>query len=196
MPAGKSIYTLRGEVTVDDAAANEATRIGPTSVVRTGDASRVIFVVGSNAFLLRSNSQMRLALSESGGVTRALRLLSGRLLSVFGKSRMQVKTPITTIGIRGTGVYVESEPDFSYVCTCYGETELTADDDPASTETIVSKHHDAPRYVLAEGASGQRIKAAPFKNHTDEELALIEALTGHNPPFSVPGEYGGPRRDY
>ena len=62
---------------------------------------------------------------------------------------------------------------------------------------MVSKHHDRPIYILAEGPSGERIRAAPFINHTDQELMLIEALVGRTPPFVFPGEqYQGPRREY
>ena len=198
MAAGRSIYSLRGEVLVDKQQATRDTIITPGALVETGDTSRVVFVVGKDSFLLRSNSQLQLKeqTSDSGGVIRVLRLLGGKFLSVFGSPRHRISTPLMTLGIRGTGVYIEAEPDFNYICTCYGETDIQAVNDPGSQETIKTEHHDDPRYVLAEGNSGKLIKPAPFKNHTDEELALIEALVGRTPPFSIPGSYGGPRRDY
>ncbi|MEL0083981.1 MAG: hypothetical protein VW985_13210, partial [Gammaproteobacteria bacterium] len=198
MPAGRSIYTLRGEVIVNGRTATRDTVIPPGSTVQTGDASRVIFVVDKDAFYLRSNSRLEIADQPSGssGITRSLRLLGGKLLSVFGSPRHRMSTPLMTLGIRGTGVYLESEPDFDYVCTCYGETLIESVKDPSSVESIATTHHDAPRYVLAEGDKGQLIKPAPFKNHTDEELALIEALVGRTPPFSIPGSYSAPRRPY
>jgi len=57
---------------------------------------------------------------------------------------------------------------------------------------------DAPRYILADGAAGTRIQAAPFINHDDDdELTLIEALLGREPPFAVfGGSYGPPRLNY
>ena len=58
-------------------------------------------------------------------------------------------------------------------------------DDPKISESIVSVHHDAPRYVLAKLHKRRRIVAAPFKNPTDAELTLIESLVGRNPPFSL-----------
>jgi hypothetical protein len=52
-------------------------------------------------------------------------------------------------------------------------------------------------YVAREGAAGERIRNAPFVNHTDQELALIEALVGREPPFVFPrGTYNAPRRTY
>ena len=49
------------------------------------------------------------------------------------------------------------------------------------------------KYVLAGG--GALIRPAAFKNHTDLELALIEALVGRTPPFpAFDNSYGSPRR--
>ena len=127
----------------------------------------------------------------NGAVADTLRLVTGALLSVFGRgAAKRVVTPTSTIGIRGTGLYVESQPERSYVCNCYGEILIAAADDANVTERITSRHHDAPRYV-----SKGRITPAPFINHTDVELALIEALVGRTPPFSLFDEdYGGARR--
>ncbi len=81
------------------------------------------------------------------------------------------------------------------MCTCYGETDIAAADDPTISETIVALYHDAPRYVLAKPHKGRRIVPAPFKNHDDLELMLIESLVGRTPPFSLFDEsYGSPRR--
>ena len=60
-----------------------------------------------------------------------------------------------------------------------------------------STHHDAPRYVYAQEKNGQRIVPAPLINHTDQELALIEALVGREPPFgNFLDAYQAPRRRY
>ena len=47
-------------------------------------------------------------------------------------------TKNASIGIRGTGVYMESDPEQTYFCTCYGPADVTATDDPTSQETVVS----------------------------------------------------------
>jgi hypothetical protein len=195
LPPGKSIYELKGEVFVNGAKATIDTMIGPNDTVETRKGSRIIFVVGKDAFILRQNSQLKL----SGGnvVIEVLRLLSGALLSVFGKTDHRINTVTATIGIRGTGIYVESEPDRSYVCTCYGIAEIEAVEDPSSTEIIFSEHHDAPRYILAGEPEGRKIRPAPFKDHTDVELMLIEELVGRAPPFMFSGgRYRSPRRGY
>lgn len=193
LPAGQSVYETSGAASVNGQAATTATRIAAGDRIETGAGAQLIFVVGMDAFIMRENS--RLELGGSNIVVNTMRLATGALLSVFGKGTpKRVITPTSTIGIRGTGLYVESQPDRSYVCNCYGEIEIAAADDPKVTERIVSKHHDAPRYVLKAGAA-RRIQPAPFINHTDLELTLIESLVGRTPPFSLFDEgYGGARR--
>jgi hypothetical protein len=194
LPPGQSIYEIRGDVRVNGRSADAKTLIGPNDRIETGKDAQLIFVVGKDAFLMRANSRLELS-GDNSALVSGLRLLSGALLSVFGKKQHHFTTPTATIGIRGTGLYVEAEADFSYVCTCYGTTDIAAAGDDASRETIVSRHHDAPRYIHGDGASGKRISSAPFKNHTDLELALIEALVGRVPPFNLFDEgYGSPRR--
>ena len=51
--------------------------------------------------------------------------------------------------------------------------------------------------MLADQPSGRAIRPAPFINHTDQELMLIETLVGRTPPFVFPkSDYTGPRRNY
>jgi len=193
---GKSIYDISGKVTVNGKPADENTLINGSDVIVTGKSSHVVFTVGKDAFVLRSNS--RLELSGSGMLVNTLRLVTGKLLSVFGKTKHQLNTPNATIGIRGTGVYTEAEPEQTYICTCYGVVDLYSDKDKNSTETITSQHHDAPRYILSNEPSGRNIRPAPFINHTDLELQVIEELVGRKPPFTMAGGgYSAPRRtDY
>ncbi len=193
LPEGQSVYDVSGPVMVNGKLIRRDARIGANDTVETGKGAQLVFVVGADAFILRENS--RLEMGGSGVLVETLRLATGALLSVFGRAqRKEVAGPTATIGIRGTGLYVESEATLTYVCTCYGEVRIAASDDPSIAETIVSRHHDAPRYVYGPSAP-QRIVPAPFKNHDDVELTLIEALVGRTPPFSLFDEgYGSPRR--
>ncbi|MFN0041475.1 MAG: hypothetical protein ACKVP2_18340 [Burkholderiales bacterium] len=193
MKEGRSFYDVSGVVKVNGAPANLSTRVGGKDVVETGKGARAIFIVGGDAYLLRENS--RIELSGASVLADSLRLMTGALLSVFGKGKKTAYLPTSTIGIRGTGLYLEVEPDRAYVCTCYGDTEIAVSDDPKISERIVSTHHDAPRYILAKPDKGRRIIPAGFKNHTDLELMLIESLVGRTPPFSLFDEsYSSPRR--
>ncbi len=200
LPPGRSIYDVRGHVTVDGRKADRSTQIKTTSQIETGSNSLVIFRAGNDAHILRENSKINLA-STSNMVVEGLRLLSGSLLSVFGTRPKTGKgyvlsTPIASIGIRGTGVYAEAQPDASYVCTCYGVVDINANNNPEEFENITSVHHDAPRYILANPEGGKLIVPAPMKNHTDEELMLVEAIVGRVTPFSSVKGYSTPRRGY
>lgn len=198
MAPGRSIYRLRGQAWVNGRRADPETFVPPDAEIVTASGSELVFVVGTDAFILRDNTRVALApihgeialqqRTERSPILHGLHLLSGKLLSVFGERGSQagptLRTPVAMVGIRGTGVYLESEPERTYVCTCYGTTELRAVADPQSRERIVSSHHDEPRYILGEGAAGQRIEQAPVRDHTDMELELIEALVGRRPPFA------------
>lgn len=194
LESGRSIFRLKGDVTINGVPATLNSIITANDKIETGDRSFIIFVVGQDAFTLRSNSVLKLSPgdttdSESSiktNLVNSLRLVSGKLLSVFGKSGHTISTYTATIGIRGTGVYVESNEDESYVCTCYGTTLLSANNDPNSSEVVTSEHHDAPRYITSSGSEGQYIRPAPFKNHEDIELLLLEELVGRETPFPVP----------
>ncbi len=188
LPAGRSIYRLEGTVTVDDQRANINTKIGPNSLVRTGPDSLVIFVVESDAFILRANSELKMG--SSGLFIEGMRLLTGKILSVFGEREVthSITTSTATIGIRGTGIYIESDPGLSYVCTCYGHTQIIANADPNLTEDVVTRHHDRPLYILPAAGDGNLIVKAPVYNHSDTELSLIESLVGRKPPFAKVGK--------
>jgi hypothetical protein len=199
LPPSRSIYRLSGQVTVNGAQATLNTRIGPSDTVATGKGSEIVFVVGDDAYILRESSNLNLAPPAEGNVlSNALRLLTGKLLAVFPQGRPhRVQTVTATIGIRGTGVYLEADPEQTYFCTCYGITDTRANNDPQSSKTVESKHHDEPLYILAKAATGKSIRPAPFINHTDQELMLIETLVGRQPPFVFPSEdYGGVRKPY
>jgi hypothetical protein len=194
LPTGQSIYDMHGTVKINGTPANLNSIIRNNDVIQTDKNSDVTFVVGKDAFILRANSTLELS-GDNNLLVSGLRLVTGAVLSVFGKTRHHISTSNAVIGIRGTGIYVEAEPELTYVCTCYGTVEIAAADDPTSQETIVSKHHDAPRYISSTGPKGKRIQSAPFKNHTDLELMIIETLVGRTPPFALFDEgYGSPRR--
>jgi hypothetical protein len=200
LPAGQSIYGLSGEVTVNDQVATLTTQIKPGDTVQTAKNSEVVFVVGTHSMILESNSRLLIESSESSTgniLISGLRMVAGKLLSVSRNSPMKVSTSTSTIGIRGTGFYVESDPEQTYFCTCYGVTEVASNSDPDSKETIAATHHDRPLYIVADGGQGKNIRNAPFLNHTDQELSLIETLVGRKTPFVFSKDtYSAPRRTY
>jgi hypothetical protein len=200
LPAGRSVYRITGRVTVNGQPATLETRINANDTIQTGRGSEIIFVVGTQAMLLRAQSHLKLQSEDQqqgSNVVSILRMLSGKLLSVSRNQPMSLTTPTATIGIRGTGVYVEADPELTYFCTCYGITDVVAASDPESRYTVVSTHHDRPLYITTGRSSGQNIQPAGFKNHTDQELMLIETLVGRSTPFVSPSRgYEAPQRGY
>jgi hypothetical protein len=198
LPPGQSIYRIEGEVTVDGKEATLDTKIHAGATVRTGTDSEVIFVAGGHSMLVRENGVLVIKGREEEGVSgflvSAMRLLQGKLLAVSRKQNYSITTPTATIGIRGTGVYVEAEPDLTYLCTCYGKTNVFSRHDAQSHDTVVATHHNRPLYIAGKGRSGKLIRKAGFRSHTDEELLLIETLVGRTTPFPVP--YDGPDNPY
>jgi len=184
LAADQSIHSLRGSALVNGKAADLKTRIRAGDRIATGADSEIIFAVGGDSFLLRGNSQMEI---EGGNfLLQGLRLLSGSLLSVFAPRQagqaLSLEAPTATIGIRGTGVYLEAEPGLTYVCTCYGSTALASNADADDAELIATSNHDMPRYVSDQPVKGTRIRPAPMINHSNEELKLLEAIVGRKVP--------------
>ena len=205
LPPGQSIYSLSGNVRVNDQPATLNTPIKSGDTLQTAKDSQVIFVVNTHSMILRGDSKLVIEApanapadtSITGLLIGGLRMVTGKLLSVSRNSPMRVTTATSTIGIRGTGFYVESDPEQTYFCTCYGATEVQANDDPDSREQVVASHHDRPLYIVKDGGKGKNIRNAPFLNHTDQELALIETLVGRKTPFVFSTDaYSGPRRGY
>jgi len=179
-PSG--MVEAKGDVLINGRPARAGAAVKPGDNVATGPGASAVFVIGSDAFLIREKSELFTA--GRGVLTGSLRLVTGQLLSVFGRGPRSITTPTSTIGIRGTGIYIEAETERTYVCTCYGLVDLQASNMPEARETVRTTHHDAPRYIYAHGATPIRmIEIAPVINHTDAELIMLEALVGRKPPF-------------
>jgi hypothetical protein len=185
----KGVARVRGDARINGQPAKLGMDVRAGDVVTTAPASELVFVVGRDAFLVRAGARVEVQGDKGGLVASGLRLLTGALLSVFvpgQPKRLQTRT--ATIGIRGTGIYVEAEPERTYVCTCYGVADIESLADPSARETVRTTHHEQPRYVMAKGAP-QMLMSAPVINHTDAELTMLEALVGRTPLFALwPGE--------
>lgn len=176
------LHRVSGEVRVNGQPAVAGMPIKAGDTISTGPGSEAIYIVGNDAWLQRDNSQVTL---NGDGLKAGLRILHGKLLSVFGKGDKSLETSTATIGIRGTGCYIEAEPERVYFCLCYGAAEIVSHHRPEQRETIQTFHHDRPLYLLANGEKAA--VPASVHNHGDAELILLEALVGRVPPF-----YGQP----
>ncbi|HEY8068423.1 MAG TPA: iron dicitrate transport regulator FecR [Burkholderiales bacterium] len=185
----RGVHGFRGQPQLNGEAVTAGMPVRAGDTVDTGAGGELVFVVGKDAMLARANTRVEVLGDAGALVATGLRILTGALLSVFSPGepkRLQSSTAV--VGIRGTAVYVEVEPDRTYVCTCYGTADLAAVDDPGASETVNTRHHEEPRYIMAKGAP-QMLMRAPVINHTDAELTLLEALVGRKPPFLTLPEY-------
>jgi hypothetical protein len=184
VPTG--VNQVEGLVHVNGEQAHVGTPVRPGDRVSTSQASSAVIVVGSDAFLLRSNTRIELGKSPEG-LTSQLRVAAGGVLSVFSKKPLTIKAATASIGIRGTGAYLEMQTAGVYFCLCYGEAVI---DGPgmASSRNVKTTHHEEPLLITDVGGA-MRIAPGPFMNHTDAELAMLEALVGREPPFTKGGMY-------
>ena len=185
----KGVARVRGDARINGVPAKEGMDVKAGDIVTTGPASEIVFVAGRDAFLVRSNSRVEAQGTAGALLLSGLRIVTGAVLSVFSRGEPKtLSTSTATIGIRGTGVYVEAEEARTYICTCYGEAEIESAADPSARETVRTTHHEQPRYVMGMG-SPQMLMGAPVINHTDAELILLEGLTGRRPPFLDQPDY-------
>jgi hypothetical protein len=171
-------------------------RLRPTDVIQTGDVietgpqSRLVFVVGNASFHVRQNSRLTLDRGDSLSVVSFLRLLTGAVVSVWGKgSNRRIVTPTVTAGIRGTGVYTEvfaHQNNRSYFCNCYGSVDLNTTTHKASStaeyhESFWAEPQDNGEVVLRSGLA---------VNHTDEEVEFLARLIQQRTAWQISGRKG------
>jgi hypothetical protein len=180
----QGVRRLEGRATVAgrDAAVGMPVTLGDR--VATGPDSNAVIVVGQDAFLLRANSVIVVE-GERGALSRLL-VETGRVLSVFAKKPVAIKAAVASIGIRGTGAYVEVDAAGVYFCLCYGEAQV--DGPRMQSKVVKTTHHEQP-LLLTERDGILRAEPGPFRNHTDAELVMLEALVGREPPFVRDGKY-------
>lgn len=178
VPAG--LHRVTGTVTVNGQPARAGMLVKAGDTVTTATGAEAIYVIGQDAFLQREASVVRFGAEAAADF---LRVISGKLLSVFGKGKRQLRVPTATIGIRGTGCYIEAEAAKTYFCLCYGEAEVVPTVAPAAREIIRTHHHDHPIYIHDDPAMPTGMVPATVINHGDAELTLLENLVGRWPPF-------------
>jgi hypothetical protein len=199
-PMAQGIQRLRGTVRVNGTIAREGMLVLPGDTLQTGPDSEAIYVLGKDAFLQRSDSIV--SFGTDAGI-EFMRVVTGKILSVFSKGPRKIQVSTATIGIRGTGCYIEDEPaakvgaggtasganktSRTYFCLCYGSVELTPAASPTQPATYSTQHHDHPLYIFDDSSMPTAMVPAEVMNHTDLELTMLEALVGRRPPFDGGG---------
>ena len=187
LPVG--VARLDGTASVNGRIAKVGTPVTLGDRISTGPASQAVIVVGSDAFLLRSQTIIEVQGRE--GILSEMLVTTGRVLSVFSKKPVDIKASTASIGIRGTGAYLEVEERLVYFCLCYGEA-LVSGPGMSSSRLVKTTHHEQPLLLRDEGGI-MRAEPGPFQNHSDEELIMLEALVGREPPFKKDGTYPAKR---
>lgn len=187
VPIVPGVQELHGDVRINLNPARLGQLLHPGDVVRTGADGSCIIIIGEHVYLIREESEIEFFAEdfeqdETGAISGTIKMAAGAMLSVFGSTRTNIVTPFATVGIRGTACYIDSYPDRTYACVCYGRGELGGAEDGKALETVVTEHHDSPRYIYPLGAA-KRIEVAKVIDHTDAELRMLEALVDRKPPF-------------
>lgn len=175
-PVAPGMHKIRGTVTVNGQPAREGQLLRPGDTIATGPKSEAIYVIGQDAYLQRDRSTVAFA-------ANVMRVITGGILSVFGKGEKKLEVPNATIGIRGTACYIETQDEKTvYFCLCYGVADVTPAIAPHLTERIETTHHDHP-ILIHNDAAMPAMAPHLVINHTDRELVMLENLVGRWPPF-------------
>jgi hypothetical protein len=188
------IHSLSGKVRVNGRPARTETPIKPGDRLTTGPGAKVVFIVGTDAFLLHGDSDVKLERPRdaTSKLIGGFRMLTGALLAVFDRGPRRLQTPTMTIGIRGTGVYLEAGPQITTLCTCYGDVEVW-NNHSGERRRIISGYHTPivaherelasdmmPMEHMEEGKG-----MAVDMGHSDEELIMLEKLVGRVSPITL-----------
>jgi hypothetical protein len=185
-----NIVEIRGDCLLN------GSRMTAQSVIQTGDridtgpGAGLVFVLGNSSFLVRQNSRMAVERGFTLNVISVLRLVTGAVVSVWGKgTSRQIVTPTLTAGIRGTGVYTEVFPERNnrtYFCNCYGEVDVAAGNERSRSR---ADYHQS-FWAEPEPVNGQLLRPAGAINHGDEELEALAALVNQRTNWQIMGKKG------
>jgi hypothetical protein len=189
-PTTTGVHRAEGRVTVNGKEAKNGSPVNLGDRVATGPGSSAVVVWKGDAFLLRNETTIEIRGRD--GVIEGLLVASGKVLSVFAKKPVAIQAAHATIGIRGTGAYLEVDPKSVYFCLCYGEAVIEGSG-MADPRMVKTTHHEQP-LVLSDYGGIMKIEPGGFRDHTDAELVMLEALVGREPPFMRGGQY--PSKQY
>ena len=178
-PVTQGMQVIKGFVEINGNPAKHGAMISPGDTVTTGQEAVAVYVMGKDAFLQRGSTETVFGHESQ----RFLRVITGKLLSVFGPGEKTIHVPTATIGIRGTACYIEATTNRTYFCLCYGTAEVTPLIAPDHKTTYSTQHHDHPIYIDNDPKMPTGMVGAEVINHWDAELEMLEALQGRKPDF-------------
>lgn len=185
-----NIVDLRGDALLNGNRLQSGQTILTGDQIQTGPGSNLMFVIGNSAFQVRENSLMTVERGSSLNTVSLLRLLTGAVISVWGKgSNRSIILPTLTAGIRGTGVYAEvfaSQGNRSYFCNCYGTVDMESNGEKVVSQ---SSYHQS-FWGEVEPKDGRRLTPANAINHSDEELEFLAGLVNQQTAWEIAGRKG------
>ena len=192
VPVVKGINSISGSVTVNGKPASVGASLQPGDSVSTGKASTAVLVIGKDGFLMRDSTSVTFVANKSTpGLVETVLVGTGKILAVFAKQTgkgTNIRVPNATVGIRGTGCYIEIHEGKTYFCLCYGEAAIDGVG-MSQTKVIKTTHHESPVW-LDDSGGVMKVEKAGFINHNDDELIMLEKLNGREPPFVALGLTG------
>ena len=196
-PIVPGVQEFEGDFRLNGLPARRGQLVNPGDIATTGPDSSAVIIIGQHAFMLRASTRIEFYPvyfeDDEGAVSGVLKVATGAMLSVFGKtSDTTITTPLAAVGIRGTGCYVDSRPERTYACVCYGRANLVSAPTGRLLETVTTTYHDKPRYIYPPGAPAL-IETAPVIDHGDAELRLLESIVHRTPPFDNNNRQGNDR---
>jgi hypothetical protein len=182
-----TIHQLSGGVFINKRRATRADVVQPGDVVSTSHNGRIDFSVEGDAFRLGGFSSIRVG-NRDNFLINTLELFTGKLLSVFATGRpRKIVTASLTMGIRGTGVYLDVTPHSAFCCTCYGKTEVVTGGRSLAFDAV---HHEGRQFDY-EGRQLVNIGPGEMRGHTDDDLRQLESYVGRVPLFDRAGAENG-----
>lgn len=179
-----NIHELSGTVYINKQPATPGSLVKVGDLVSTAHDGLITFSINGDAFMLKAHTSVRVG-DVASPVINSLRLLTGRLLSVFEKDRERsIITSNAVIGTSGAACFLNAEPFKTYFCTCYGRTALRTAD--MSKEFIATRHdaHELNYDETSRQFTGMR--SMQVLDHDDDELRKLEGYVGRTPLFDQP----------
>jgi hypothetical protein len=157
---------ILGDVTIDNLPCKIGQILNKHSFVTTGEESTAEIKIGSGSGIqIRENSKAEIVNDENGWNVISHK---GAILSLLQKgTRYKIKSPAAVMAVRGTIFYIHTYEDSTeYICTCNGTIDILHNEQ--ITKTVSASHHEG--YTASKTETGQDLKEAPMKEHTDLEI--------------------------
>ena len=192
VPVVKGVNSLSGSATINGMPAKVGMPLKAGDIVSTSSGSMAVLVIGKDAFMLRPSTNVTFQESKTKpGLVDCLLVATGKILAVFaprGAEELVIKVPHASVGIRGTGCYLEVHEGRTYFCLCYGAAAINGVG-MAQPKMLKATHHETPVWLDDRGGI-MKVEKAGFVNHNDDELIMLEKLNGREPPFVALGLTG------